>query len=93
MKASEILDSIRKQNELLTKEEAVVLYDRQKKALSAIRNTQWLEEIRSYFYRLYDTGCSNIERADVNNTGEVASYRSEMKIARDFLSFLDNMVE
>ena len=93
MKPSNILKSVRKRLELFDNKEAVEVYERQKNAIEGIRNTQGLDEIRLYFLRLYDSSCSELEQVDVNNVWKVASLRSQMSVARSFLSYLDNLAK
>lgn len=74
-------------------DDAIKMFEKQQGALQAIKDTQGLQEIKDYFYRVYDNSCNKLWEVDVNDAWKVACLRSEMNIARDFLTFLGNITE
>ena len=91
MKPSDILKFVQSQDKTIQKlEDATKYFEVQKNAIGGIKNTTGFQEIKNYFYRQYDAAAT--KKVDHNNAWEVAYKHAQMDNARDFLSFLDNIL-
>jgi len=41
-------------------DDAIKMFEKQQGALQAIKDTQGLQEIKDYFYRVYDNSCNKL---------------------------------
>ncbi len=74
-------------------DDATKYFEKQKNALVGIKDTTWYQEISDYFYRLYDDASAKFTKVDPKDVWKVASLQAQMSVAREFLSFLDKVME
>lgn len=93
MKPADILEFVQSQDKTIQKQEdATKYFEAQKNALEGIKNTSWLKEIKSYWCREYDSAATNFTQVDPNDVWKVALFQAQMRNAKSFLSFLDNIL-
>lgn len=71
------------------KDDAMVAFVNQKKALDAIKKTKWFQEIREYWQRVV-LACN--ERMRTIKGEDIKAVQAELNIAMEFLTFLDNIL-
>lgn len=76
---------------LTNQDDATKYFDRQKGALFGIRDTDGFQEIKDYWYRVYDDACVAVQTTDAKDVSKVAFYQAQMSNARSFIDRLDNM--
>lgn len=93
MKPQSILKLVQSQVKRFNKssDDAQEYYERQQDAIMGIMNTSWMQEIKDYFYRLYDSSVISLSQVDPKDSSKVAIHLAEMRVARNFLDFLDNV--
>ena len=72
-------------------EKAEKYFDGQKNAILSIKGTRWYEEIKRYWQRVWEASVLKISELKSNEITEYKQAQAELKIAQDFISFLDNM--
>ena len=73
------------------REDATKYFERQKEALFGIRDTGWFQEIKDYWFRVYDDASVAIQSIDAKEVSKVAFYQAQMTNAKSFIDRLDNM--
>jgi hypothetical protein len=72
-------------------EQASDYYELQRKSITAIKDTAGYEEIKKYWYLVYDDAIARFTAVDVNNVWAVAELKADVKRAKMFLEFLENI--
>ena len=72
------------------KNEAMEYFVQQRKALQAIENTKWFNEIKEFFMR--EVGACNERLRTMQNEREMFKVQWELDISMRFLDFLDNVL-
>lgn len=89
-----LLKELKSHNKYINnKQDAIEYFDKQKWAIEAIKDTQWLQEIRLYWLRVREAACDRIGAISSNNLSDYKAVQSEMRQAKEFINFLDNMVQ